>query len=101
MRRGRGSSVARRGQYSQRRATCGSRSLPAIDRPLQLLLVHLGAAVDAHPLGLVVELLLRAALRPVGAGALAEQALRLALGDAAGVRELEHDLARRQLPPER
>src|SRR5215204_3480797 len=76
MRRGRGSSVARRGQYSQRRATCGSRSLPAIDRPLQLLLVHLGAAVDAHPLGLVVELLLRAALRSVRARALAAAAAR-------------------------
>src|SRR5215208_2293809 len=76
MRRGRGSSVARRGQYSQRRAICGSRSLPAIDRPLQLLLVHLGAAVDAHPLGLVVELLLRAALRPVRAGAKAAAAAR-------------------------
>src|SRR5207237_7357154 len=43
--------------------------LPAVHRALQLLLVHARAALDAHPLGLVVELLLRPALRPVRARA--------------------------------
>src|SRR3954453_22591812 len=47
----------------------GAGLLPAVDRALQLLLVHARAALDAHALGLVVELLLRAALLPVGAGA--------------------------------
>src|SRR5207245_9876271 len=43
--------------------------LAAIDRALEMGLVHLGAAGDVHPLRLVVELLLGAALRAARAGA--------------------------------
>src|SRR5690348_10316909 len=45
------------------------RLLTPVHRPLELCLVHRGATLDAHPLGLVVELLLRPALLPVRAGA--------------------------------
>src|SRR3954469_7622346 len=54
----------------------GAGLLPAVDRALQLLLVHARAALDAHVLGLVVELLLRASLLPVGTGAKATAAAR-------------------------
>src|SRR5215207_9217615 len=48
---------------------CVASSLATVDRPLELLLRHPRAPLDAHPLGLVVELLLRAALRTLGPGA--------------------------------
>src|SRR5918994_1179159 len=41
---------------------CVVSSLATVDRPLQLLLRHPRPPLDAHSLGLVVELLLRAAL---------------------------------------
>src|SRR5919204_6955738 len=43
--------------------------LTAVDRPLELRLVHARAAGDVHPLRLVVELLLRPSLGAVRAGA--------------------------------
>src|SRR5205807_4780370 len=43
--------------------------LPAVDRALKLGLVHLRPAPDVHALGLVVQLLLRAAPLASGAGA--------------------------------
>src|SRR5438309_8619108 len=43
--------------------------LPAVDRALKLGLVHLRPALDVHALGLVVELLFRAAPLTSGAGA--------------------------------
>src|SRR2546421_60963 len=51
-------------------------ALLAVDGPLELGLVHLRAAGDVHPPGLVVELLLRATLRPARAGANAAAAAR-------------------------
>src|SRR6202008_3574559 len=48
--------------------------LRAVDGALQLLLVHLRAAVDAELAGLGVELVARAALGPVGARAQAAAA---------------------------
>src|SRR5438874_5044596 len=50
--------------------------LPGVDRTLQLGLVHLRPAFDVHALGLVVELLLRAAPRPAPAGAQTASATR-------------------------
>src|SRR6478609_6920147 len=50
--------------------------LAAVDRPLELLFRHPGAAFDPHPLCLVVELLLRAAFRAIGARAKAPAAAR-------------------------
>src|SRR5438067_12596977 len=41
----------------------------AVDGALELLLRHPRPTLDAHPLRLVVELLLRAPLRPLRAGA--------------------------------
>src|SRR4051794_37239763 len=46
------------------------RLLSSVDSALELRLVHLRAARDVHPLRLVVELLLGAALRAIRAGAL-------------------------------
>src|SRR5439155_11254265 len=68
------------GQHSQRAPGSRGRLLAAIDGALQLRLVHLRAPGDVQPLRLVVELLLRAALRPVRARAKASAAAR---GDVA------------------
>src|SRR5207247_2813980 len=50
------------------------RLLPGVDSPLQLPLVHLRATGDVPSLGLVVQLLLRAALGAARAGTLAAAA---------------------------
>ena len=49
------------GRAPRWRASCASASASCLDRPLQLGLVHLRAALDAELLGLVVELLAGAA----------------------------------------
>ena len=52
-------------QRSDAATLCVELLLATVDRPLELLLGHPRAPLDAHPLGLVVELLLRAALGPL------------------------------------